>query len=425
VGEAGEPAPALRGATAWADAVGRDAPFEPVPVPFDHPLWVLFSSGTTGQPKGIVHGHGGVLLEQLKTHALHFDLGPGARFLWYTTPSWMMWNFLVGGLLVGATVVCYDGSPTVPDTGGLWSLAARLGVDTLGTSPAYVAACRKAGVDPSAGNQALVRVGISGSTFPAETFRWLSGQLGPGVQISSISGGTDVVSAFVGTAPNTPVWAGELSARYLGVALEAWDPAGRPVVGEVGELVVTRPMPSMPVGFWADPDGSRYHDAYFAAYPGVWRHGDWITVTERGSVVIHGRSDATLNRHGVRMGSGDIVDPVERLPEVVEALVVGLEADDGGYWMPLFVRLADGVELDEALRERIRDAIRRSASPRHVPDDIIAAPGIPHTRTGKKLEVPVKRLLRGDEASRVLDPGSVDDPSLIGWYADQGRRRSG
>jgi acetoacetyl-CoA synthetase len=209
------------------------------------------------------------------------------------------------------------------------------------------------------------------------------------------------------------------------VALEAWDANGRPVVGEVGELVVTRPMPSMPVGFWADPDGSRYHDAYFAAYPGVWRHGDWITVTERGSVVIHGRSDATLNRHGVRMGSGDICDPVERLPEVVEALVVGLEADDGGYWMPLFVRLADGATLDDALRERIREAIRRSASPRHVPDEIIATPGIPHTRTGKKLEVPVKRLLRGDEPSRVLDAGSVDDPSLIGWYAEEGARRRG
>ncbi len=412
----------LAGATSWTESVGREASFEPEPVPFDHPLWVLFSSGTTGKPKGIVHGHGGVLLEQLKSHALHFDLGPGDRLLWYTTPSWMMWNFLMGGLLVGATVVCYDGSPTVPDTGGLWSLAGRLGVGTLGMSPAYIAACRKAGVDPAAGNDALVRVGVSGSTFPADSFRWLSGRLGPGVQISSISGGTDVVSAFLGTAPNTPVWAGELSARYLGVALEAWDAHGRSVVGEVGELVVTRPMPSMPVGFWADPDGSRYRDAYFATFPGVWRHGDWITVTDRGTVVIHGRSDATLNRHGIRMGSSDIVDPVERLPEVTEALVVGVETEEGGYWMPLFVRLAEGVPLDEPLRERIRDAIRTSASPRHVPDEIIAAPGIPHTRTGKKLEVPVKRLLRGDDPSRALDSGSIDDPSLVGWYAEQGAR---
>jgi acetoacetyl-CoA synthetase len=423
LGDAGEDVAGLEGATAWTQAVDREAPFEPVLVPFDHPLWVLFSSGTTGKPKGIVHGHGGVLLEQLKTHALHFDLGPGDRLLWYTTPSWMMWNFLVGGLLVGATVVCYDGSPTVPDTGGLWSLAARLGVGTLGMSPAYIAACRKAGVDPAAGNQALVRVGVSGSTFPADSFRWLSACLGPGVQISSISGGTDVVSAFVGSAPNTPVWAGELSARYLGVALEAWDASGRPVVGEVGELVVTRPMPSMPVAFWADPDGSRYRDAYFETFPGVWRHGDWITVTERGTVVIHGRSDATLNRHGIRMGSSDIVDPVERLPEVTEAMVVGVETEDGGYWMPLFVRLAEGAVLDEPLRERIREAIRTSASPRHVPDEIIAAPGIPHTRTGKKLEVPVKRLLRGDDPSRALDRGSIDDPSLVGWYAEQGSLR--
>lgn len=414
------------GTDAWAEAVGANEELLTTDLPFDHPLWVLFSSGTTGKPKGIVHGHGGALLEQAKAAAYHFDLGPGERLLWYTTPSWMMWNFVVGGLLTGASVVAYDGSPAQPGTDGLWALAAAHDVSVLGMSPGYVAACQKAGVGPRGHDLArLRRVGISGSTFPATSHEALQAELGPDVQICSISGGTDVVSAFVGPVPHLPVWPGELSRPCLGVALDAYDPAGRPVRGEVGELVVTRPMPSMPLFFWNDEDGSRYHDAYFDTYPGVWRHGDWITLTDHGSVVIHGRSDATLNRNGIRMGSGDIYEPVEALPEVREALVIGLEEDGGGYWMPLFVVLADGVELDEALDARIRDAVRTHASPRHVPDVVIAAPGIPHTRTGKKLEVPVKKVLAGQDLGASYDPGSVDAPELIEWYAGIGRARQG
>lgn len=429
VAELREALPTLRatleiGTAAWTEAVSQAVELETVDLPFDHPLWVLFSSGTTGRPKGIVHGHGGALLEQAKVAALHFDLGPGERLFWFTTPSWMMWNFLVGGLLTGASVVTYDGSPAFPSTDRLWSLTAEQGVTVTGMSPGYVAACQKAGVGPAGHDLTrLKRVGISGSTFPATSHEALQAELGPDVQICSISGGTDVVSAFVGPAPTLPVWPGELSRPCLGVALDAFDAQGRSVRGEVGELVITRPMPSMPLHFWDDADGARYHDAYFDTFPGVWRHGDWITLTDHGSVVIHGRSDATLNRNGIRMGSADIYEPVEALPEVREALVIGLEEDGGGYWMPLFVVLAEGVELDDALTARIKDAVRTHASPRHVPDEVIHAPGIPHTRTGKKLEVPIKKVLAGQDLGGAFDPGSVDAPDLIGWYRDLGRSR--
>lgn len=427
--EIGAALPQLRatltvGSPAWHDAIALDRPFQPVPVAFDHPLWVLFSSGTTGKPKGIVHGHGGAMLEQAKVAAYHFDLGPGERLFWYTTPSWMMWNFVVGGLLTGASVVTYDGSPAHPATDALWALAARHGVTASGMSPGYVAACQKAGVGPVGHDLSrLRRVGISGSTFPASSQEDLQRDLGDAVQICSISGGTDVVSAFVGPVPGLPVWPGELSRPLLGAAVDAFDPSGAPVRGEVGELVITRPMPSMPLRFWGDPDGSRYRDAYFDTFPGIWRHGDWITITDHGSVAIHGRSDATLNRQGIRMGSGDIYEPVEALPEIREALVIGLEEAGGGYWMPLFVVLADGAELDDALVTRIKDAIRTHASPRHVPDEILEAPGIPHTRTGKKLEVPVKKVLAGQDLGQAYDPGSVDAPELIEWFRGVGRER--
>jgi acetoacetyl-CoA synthetase len=412
------------GSAEWRAALGRPAELETVDLPFDHPLWVLFSSGTTGKPKGIVHGHGGAMLEQAKVAALHFDLGPGERLFWFTTPSWMMWNFVVGGLLTGASIVTYDGSPAHPATDQLWALTAEHAVTATGMSPAYVAACQKAGVGPRGHDLSrLRRVGISGSTFPAVSHRALAAELPTEVQICSISGGTDVVSAFVGPAPTVPVWAGELSRPCLGVALDAYDESGSPVRGEVGELVVTRPLPSMPVMFWNDPDGARYRGAYFETFPGVWRHGDWITLTDHGSVVIHGRSDATLNRNGIRMGSADIYEPVEALPEVREALVIGMEQPDGGYWMPLFVVLAEGVVFDDALERRVREAIRVHASPRHVPDEVIPAPGVPHTRTGKKLEVPVKKVLAGQDLSGALDPGSVDAPDLLEWYAEVGRLR--
>ncbi|GGU04341.1 acetoacetate--CoA ligase [Streptomyces coeruleorubidus] len=411
----------------WEDASTRSEELSCAAVPFDHPLWVVFSSGTTGLPKGIVHGHGGVLLEHLKTLGLHSGLGPGDRLLWYTTTHWMMWNLVASTLLTGATTCTYDGSPAPlghPDV--LWELAARHRVTVFGTSPQYLLAMAKFGIDPSVHDLSTIRVvGCTGSTLPASAYPWVRDHVGDGVLLASTSGGTDIVSGFAGSAPTTPVWAGELSAPNLGVALAAYDAEGSPVVGQVGELVVTRPMPSMPLCFWNDPDGSRYRDAYFSSYPGVWRHGDWITVTGHGSVIVHGRSDSTLNRNGVRLGSGDIHDAVERLPEISEALVIGAEEPDGGYWMPLFVVPAAGVTVDDGLREKIKEAIRTGASPRHVPDEILEVPAIPHTRTGKKLEVPVKRLLQGAPAEQVVDPATVDAPELVGYYARLGADRRG
>ncbi|MDO3649797.1 acetoacetate--CoA ligase [Nocardia mangyaensis] len=405
----------------WADAVA-DADLgiiETTAVDFDHPLWIVFSSGTTGLPKGIVHGHGGVLLEHLKAVALQSDIGPDDTFFWFTSPSWMMWNFQVAGLLTGATIVTYDGSPAAGSPDALWRLAAQVRATVLGTSPGYVLACIKAGAVPRTEHDlsALRTVGITGSSLPVSSALWLHENAGEHVQVNSISGGTDVVSAFIGGVPTVPVWPGELSAPYLGVALDAYDELGAPVRGEVGELVVTQPMPSMPVRFWRDEDGKRYHDAYFDTYPGVWRHGDWITLTGHGSIVVHGRSDSTLNRHGIRMGSADIYQVVEHFPEIAEALVIGAEQPDGGYWMPLFVVLAPGAELTEELKTRLCAAIRTEVSPRHVPDEIRETPGIPHTRTGKKLEVPIKKLFQGADPSRVVERSAVDDPALLDWYA--------
>ncbi|MBJ8338751.1 acetoacetate--CoA ligase [Antrihabitans sp. YC3-6] len=407
----------------WADATAGESEPTSVAVPFGHPLWVVFSSGTTGLPKGIVHGHGGVLLEHLKAVALQTDIGHDDNFFWYTSPSWMMWNFQVAGLLVGSTIVCYDGSPSHPTTDALWNVAAREQVTVLGTSPGYVLACAKAGGVPRTDHDlsALRTVGITGSALPPSSSLWLRDNVG--VQVGSISGGTDVVSAFIGGVRTVPVWPGELSVPFLGVALDAFDVNGQSVRGEVGELVITAPMPSMPIEFWNDPDGKRYRDAYFDTYPGVWRHGDWITITERGSIEVHGRSDSTLNRNGIRMGSADIYQAVENLPEISEALVIGAEQPDGDYWMPLFVVLAGDAELDDALRTRIKTAIRDQASPRHVPDDIVLAPGIPHTRTGKKLEVPIKRIFQGGDAARAVDRSAVDAPELIEWYAAYGTDR--
>ncbi|MFF3411647.1 acetoacetate--CoA ligase [Streptomyces sp. NPDC002742] len=409
----------------WEDASTRSEELTCAPVPFDHPLWVVFSSGTTGLPKGIVHGHGGVLLEHLKTLGLHSDLGPGDRLLWYTTTHWMMWNLIASTLLTGATTCTYDGSPAPlaqPDI--LWKLASRHRVTVFGTSPQYLLGMAKFGINPAVHDLSSVRlVGCTGSALPASAHPWVRDHVGEGVLLASTSGGTDIVSGFAGSAPNTPIWAGELSAPNLGVALAAYDTAGLPVTDQVGELVVTRPMPSMPLYFWNDPDGTRYHDAYFTAYPGIWRHGDWITRTRHGSVIVHGRSDSTLNRNGVRLGSADIHDIVERLPEITEALVIGAEEPDGGHWMPLFVTLTAGAVLDDDLRTQIKDAIRSGVSPRHVPDEILEVPGIPHTRTGKKLEVPVKRLLQGAQVEAVVNPAAVDAPDLIDYYARLGTER--
>ncbi|WP_435610616.1 acetoacetate--CoA ligase [Streptomyces sp. C10-9-1] len=416
---------APEGALDWAAVTaGETAPvFEQVP--FDHPLWVLYSSGTTGLPKAIVQSQGGILLEHYKQLGLHCDLGPGDRFFWYTSTGWMMWNFLVSGLLTGTTVVLYDGSPGHPTTGAQWAVAERTGATLFGTSAAYVMACAKAGVHPSRDHD-LSRIGCvatTGSPLPPDGFRWLHDEVRADLWIASVSGGTDVCSCFAGAVPTLPVRIGELQAACLGTDLRSFDPQGRPLVGEVGELVVTNPMPSMPVRFWNDPDGSRYRESYFETYPGVWRHGDWITLTETGSVIIHGRSDSTLNRQGVRMGSADIYEAVERLPEIRESLVIGLEEPDGGYWMPLFVHLAPGAVLDDALRDRVKRTIREQLSPRHVPDEIIEVPGVPHTLTGKRIEVPVKRLLQGTDLARAVNPGSVDNLDLLRFYEELAHTR--
>ncbi|MDB1089373.1 acetoacetate--CoA ligase [Streptomyces sp. ACA25] len=414
------------GALEWAALISGSREPEFTHVPFDHPLWVLYSSGTTGLPKAIVQSQGGILVEHLKQLGLHCDLGPGDRIFWYTSTGWMMWNFLVSGLLVGSTVVLHDGSPGYPDTAAQWRVAELTRPTLFGTSAAYVMACAKADVHPGRDfDLSHTRcVATTGSPLPPDGFRWLHDEVAQDLWIASVSGGTDVCSCFAGAVPTLPVHIGELQAPGLGTDLQAWDPQGRPLVDEVGELVVTTPMPSMPVRFWNDPDGSRYRDSYFDMYPGVWRHGDWTTVTSRGSVIIHGRSDSTLNRQGVRMGSADIYEAVERLPEVRESLVIGVEEPDGGYWMPLFVHLAAGAVLDDSLRDRIRRTIRAELSPRHVPDEILEIQGVPHTLTGKRIEVPVKRLLQGVPMERAVNPGSVDDLELLRHFERLGRART-
>lgn len=413
------------GAIGWSDflARGRGARLEPVRLPFDHPLWILYSSGTTGPPKAIVHSAGGILLEHLKSNALQLDLGPGDLFFWYTTTGWMMWNKLVSGLAAGATVLLYDGSAGHPDLTVLWRLAAETGVTCLGVSAAFLAACRRAGIEPGRFDLSRLRtLGSTGSPLSPEGFAWVYEAVASDLWLQSGSGGTDVCTAFLGGVPGAPVRAGELQGRALGAAVEAWDAEGRPVVGEVGELVVTQPMPSMPLRFWNDPDGARYRESYFEPWPGVWRHGDWVRLTPQGSAVIYGRSDATLNRHGVRLGSSEIYAVVEALPEVAEALVVDVELPERAAWMGLFVALAPGAALDAALDGRIRAALRRELSPRHVPDAIVAVAAIPKTLNGKKLEVPVRRVLAGAAPDRVATAGSLADPAALAAFAALGER---
>jgi acetoacetyl-CoA synthetase len=408
----------------WPDDPGGDLTFEPVP--FDHPLWVLYSSGTTGLPKAIVQGQGGILLEHLKKLHLHVDAQAGDRLFWFTTTGWMMWNFLVSGLMTEAAIVLFDGSPAQPDMTVLWDLAERAGVTTFGTSAAYIAACMKAGVEPARGRDLsrLRAVGSTGSPLSPEGFRWVYDHVGEDTWLFSTSGGTDLCTAFVGGCPLVPVYEGELQARSLGASVEAWDPDGNSLIGEVGELVITEPMPSMPLYFWNDPDGERYRDSYFGMYPGIWRHGDWIEITDRGTAIISGRSDSTINRGGIRMGTAEIYRTVLAVDEITDALVVDVPRD-GEDWMPLFVVLREGTELDDDLRKRIARRIREDCSPRHVPNEIVQIKEIPRTLSGKVLELPVKKILMGADPETAASRDSLQNPAaldfFVSWARDPGR----
>ncbi|WP_329297712.1 acetoacetate--CoA ligase [Streptomyces sp. NBC_00659] len=405
---------------AWSALPSADGPLEFADLPFDHPLWILWSSGTTGIPKGIVQGHGGIVVELLKALGLGVDLRADDRYLFITSTSWMVWNFLVGGLLHGSTVVLYDGSPTYPGIDGAWEIAERTGATVLGVGAAYLTAAEKADTRPADtfGLGRLRTVLQTGSTLPPSTWRWVHDRLAPGVRLQSICGGTDVCSVLAGSTPLLPVRVGRIQAPSLGVALASWDPEGRPLTGEQGELVVTAPLPSMPLRFVGDPDGARYRASYFDTYPGVWRHGDWVTIDPDLSVVVAGRSDSTLNRSGVRMGSADIYAVVDQLPEIADSLVIGVEQPDGAYFMPLFVVPAEGTALDDGLRRHIATAIRSRLSPRHVPDVIVPVPAVPRTLTGKKLEVPVKRVLQGARPGEVSSEGSITHPEMLAWFAE-------
>ncbi|HSK49513.1 MAG TPA: acetoacetate--CoA ligase [Solirubrobacterales bacterium] len=419
----------LRGARTWAEllAAGEGAELRFERVPFDHPLWVLYSSGTTGLPKAIVQGQGGILLEHLKKLHLHVDSHPGDRLFWFTTTGWMMWNFLVSGLLTEAAIVLYDGNPGSPDMGVLWDLAERAEVTMFGTSAAYIAACMKAGEEPGQGRDLsrLKALGSTGSPLSPEGFDWVYEQLGADTWLFSTSGGTDLCTAFVGGVPLLPVYRGELQARALGAAVESWDADGKALTDEVGELVVTQPMPSMPVRFWGDPDGSRYRESYFEMFPGVWRHGDWIEITSRGTAIIYGRSDSTINRGGIRMGTSEIYRAVLDLDQIVDALVVDVPRPGTDGWMPLFVVLREGAALDEELTREIARRVRAQCSPRHVPDEVFAIDAVPRTLSGKVLEVPVKRILMGTPAEQAASRDSLANPAALDYFTEMAARLEG
>ena len=409
----------VEGAESWpgllaaTDAVRA----ETTPVAFDHPLAVLFSSGTTGAPKAIVHGHGGITLEHLKNHALSWDLGPGDVLLWYSTTAWMMWNALVSGLLVGATIVMIDGDPAFPDLAWQWRLAEQTGATLMGASPGFVMACRAAGVELGDLDLRIRVVGSAGSPLPPEGYAWIGEQLGPHVQLNVGSGGTDVCSGLVQNNPLLPVRAGMISGRALAVDAHAFDEDGVEVIGVPGELVITAPMPSMPVGLWGDADGRRLHETYFDKYPGIWHHGDWIVFEPDGSCVVTGRSDATLNRGGVRLGTAEFYRVVEERPGVADSLVIHLEDPQGGNGeLILFVVTTAGHELDDAMIADLRAALRGELSPRHVPDRILAVPAVPRNLTGKKLELPVKRILQGTAPERVANRDALADPGALAPY---------
>ncbi|HET9921087.1 MAG TPA: acetoacetate--CoA ligase [Ktedonobacteraceae bacterium] len=411
----------LKDVLMWQEVAGNtsaELTFEQVP--FNQPLWVLYSSGTTGLPKAIVQGQGGILIEHLKSLGLGLDMQPGDRFFWFTSTGWMMWNLLIGGLLVGSTILLYDGSPAYPDIGTLWKFAQDANMTFFGTSAAFIGSCMKAGIEPNKTYDlsALKGLGSTGSPLPPEGFQWVYDNVKNNIWLASISGGTDVCAGFVGGSPLYPVYAGELQCLSLGAKVESFDEQGHPLIDEVGELVITEPMPSMPLFFWNDTEGKRYHDSYFDMYPGVWRHGDWIKITPRGSAVIYGRSDSTINRQGIRMGSSELYRVVEDLPEVLDSLIVGVEQPGGKYYLPLFVVLREGVQLDDTLKTKIKRTVRERISPHHVPDEIIQVSDIPRTLSGKKMEVPVKKLFLGLPVEKAVSVDAMGNPQSIPFFID-------
>jgi acetoacetyl-CoA synthetase len=412
----------LPSALSWHAVLHRPAPkaaeFQYAQVPFDHPLWTLFSSGTTGLPKPIVHGHGGILLETLKNATFHFDMHANERVLYFTTTGWMLWNFLTGIPLTGAVPVLYDGHPAYPTPDVLWKIAAEAAVATLGASPTYVEQMSRSGIVPGERYElgSLTTISLAGSPATPETMAWFYRNVKQDLWVANGSGGTDCCTGFVGGVPTLPVRAGEIQAPQLGVSVKAYNARGESVVDEVGELVLTEPMPSMPLRFWNDPDNHRYLETYFQEYPGVWRHGDFFRINARGGCCVLGRSDATLNRYGVRIGTAEVYRTLSLIPQVQDALIVNLDLPAGGFFMPLFVKLAPGVTLDPALEAQIRDTLRREYTPRHVPDRIYQAPGIPYTLTGKKMEVPVRRILMGVPAERAANRSAVADPGALDFF---------
>ncbi len=411
--------------THWRETINKiNLPLNFIRLPFSHPIWVLFTSGTTGLPKAITHSQGGILIEQLKYGTFHNDFKSGERCFWYTTTGWMMWNYIHGSLLAGSTMVLYDGSPGYPDLYVLWKFIQDARINHFGTSAGFVLANIKAGIKPSKNFElsSLRSIGSTGSTLPPEGFDWIYQEVKKELWLASMSGGTDVCSAFVGGNPMWPVYSGEIQCRALGCSLEAFDENGKSLTDEVGEMVITKPMPSMPIYFWNDPQFKRYKESYFEMYPGVWRHGDWTKITAREGVIIYGRSDATLNRGGIRIGTSEIYRAVGKIKEVEDSLIICIEKESGEFWMPLFVVMKNGIELTDGIRQKINKTIRADYSPRHIPDEIIAAPDVPYTISGKKTETPVKKILMGKDPKEVVNAGALRNPSSMDFFITLAKR---